>query len=109
MDEAGEWSPDEPSETEAFEQWDEALDEGDLAGMADPDSPEGDGTLDGQLILDEVELEEIGAELEDPEKLAVLEGGMDDPDGADIPPAARREPPGSEGWDLSGSCQERDA
>jgi hypothetical protein len=76
-----EWSPDEPSGTEAFEQGDEALDE---ETRLDPDLLEDlelDPSLDPTLLLDERELEEAGVELDDPEKMATLDGGIDDPDG----------------------------
>ena len=33
------------------------------------------------LVVDHRELEEVGAELDDPEVLAILDGGIDDPDG----------------------------
>jgi hypothetical protein len=76
-----EWSPDEPSGTEAFEQGDEALDE---ESRLDPDLLEDlelDPSLDPTLLVDERELEEAGAQLDDPEKIATLDGGIDDPDG----------------------------
>ncbi|MHB1718922.1 MAG: hypothetical protein ACYCS4_01300 [Acidimicrobiales bacterium] len=87
MSSSDEWSPDEPSETESFEAWDEALDEEDLGRAEDPDSPEGDRSLDTRLVVDAAELEEVGAVLDDPELLATLDGGMDDPDGSGGPDA----------------------
>lgn len=76
-----EWSPDEPLGTEVFEQGDEALDE---ESRLDPDLIEElelDPSLDPALLVDERELEEVGAQLDDPEKMATLDGGIDDPDG----------------------------
>ena len=34
-------------------------------------------------MADELELEELGSQVDDPELLVMLEGGMDDPDGID--------------------------
>jgi hypothetical protein len=102
MGENDEWSPDEPLGTEVFEQGDEALDE---AARINPEILEEVGTdpsLDPTLLVDERELEEVGAELDDPEDLVTLEGGIDDPDGLGEPShryRARRED--SEGWDLA--------
>lgn len=89
-----EWSPDEPLGTEAFEQGDEALDD-------DPtllEAVEQDPSLDPTLAVDELELEEAGAELDDPEKLVTLDGGIDDPDGVPGPAGSRAA--GEGGWDL---------
>jgi hypothetical protein len=75
------WSPDEAPDTDAFEQGDEALDEG---TRLDPDLLEDvqqDPSLDPTLAVDDRELEEAGLEFDDPEKLATLDGQMDDPDG----------------------------
>jgi hypothetical protein len=95
------WSPDEPLGTEAFEQGDEALDED---SRIDPDlveDVEGDPSLNRTLRVDERELEEAGAELDDPEVLVTLEGGMDDPDGLGEPSSrARSRSEDTEGWDL---------
>lgn len=88
------WSPDEPSGTDAFEQGDEALDD-------DPDlleAVEQDPSLDPTLVVDELELEEAGAELDDPEKLVTLDGGIDDPDG--VTGRAGRRATDEGGWDL---------
>jgi hypothetical protein len=96
-----EWSPDEPLGTEAFEQGDEALDE---RARVDPDIVEdvlSDPALDPSLVVDDRELEEAGAELDDPEALATLEGMIDDPDGRGGPTSrelARLRD--HEGWDL---------
>jgi hypothetical protein len=87
------------SGSETFEQSDEAFDEAD---RLDPDFLEGvelDPSLDPAQSVDELELEEAGAELDDPEVLAVLPGGGDDPDGGDL---ADRAPSVDEaGWNLS--------
>jgi hypothetical protein len=95
------WSPDEPLGAEAFEQGDEAFDEG---ARMDPDlleSVENDPSLDPALQVDERELEEAGAELDDPDGIVTLEGGSDDPDGLGGPTLrtrARRDE--EDGWDL---------
>jgi hypothetical protein len=96
-----EWSPDEPLGTEAFEQGDEALDESSRIDSDFAEKVEEDPSLDPTLQVDERELEEAGAELDDPEDLVTLEGGMDDPDGLGEPTnrsRSRRED--KEGWDL---------
>jgi hypothetical protein len=87
--------------TEAFEQGDEALDE---ESRIDPnfiEEVEQDPSLDPTLLVDDRELEEIGADFDDPESLATLDGGIDDPDGPGEPSRRtrlRRED--TEGWDL---------
>lgn len=94
-----EWSPDEPSGSDPFEQGDEAFDE---KTALDPDFLEAvelDPSLDPTLQVDERELEEAGAALDDPEAIATLDGGIDDPDGVGSPTLARRAD-GQEGWDL---------
>lgn len=98
MSDTGDWSPDEPSDTEVSEQWDEALDEQD---EVEPDVPgaEGERSLDRQLVVDETEVEESGTGLDDPERMAVLEGDMDDPDGVGEE-YGKRERLDDEGWDL---------
>jgi len=61
------------------------------------------------ISLDELELEEIGAKFGDPEGMVMLDGGMDDPDGLDVP--ARRTHSGhpeEEGWDLAAPLAARD-
>ncbi len=94
------WSPDEPLGTEVFEAWDEALDAGDAGDPEGLDRSEGERSLDRQLFVDEVELDEAGVRLDDPERIVVLDGGADDPDGLDAPPAPAGPRPGDEGWDL---------
>ena len=102
MHRSDEWSPDEPLGAEAFEPSDEALDEG---TRIDPDlveDVENDPSLDPALQVDERELEEVGAELDDPEAIVTMEGGSDDPDGLGEPSGrtiARRQEE-EEGWDL---------
>ena len=85
--------------TETFEQGDEALDE---ELRLDPDfleDLERDPSLDPTLLVDDLELEEAGVEFDDPELIATLDGGMDDPDGLGTPQrrGSRSE---EEGWDL---------
>ncbi len=94
----GEWSPDEPMGTETFRQGDVAEDESERLSPDFREALEGDPSLDPALVADQVELEEIGAGLDDPELLATLQGGMDDPDG--IGPGVPRHGAGDEGWDL---------
>jgi hypothetical protein len=96
-----EWSPDEPLGTETFDAWDEALDGLDEVEPDVLDRPEGERALDVQLVVDERELEELGADLDDPEQFAVLDGLMDDPDGLGAPTAHKRaRETDAEGWDL---------
>lgn len=94
-------SPDEPLGTESFEQGDEALDE---ASRIDPDfveEVEQDPALNPALQVDDRELEEAGLTLDDPESLASLDGGMDDPDGIGQPTRRIDSRGGDdEGWDL---------
>ena len=101
MSGSGDWSPDEPSGTEAFEQGDEAFDNAD---QLDPDFLEDvelDPSLDPTLMTDERELEEAGVELDDPESIAVLSGGLDDPDGLGAPSSQSRSRRSDlDGWDL---------
>ena len=91
--------PDEA--TEIYEQGDDAIDE---ASRLDPDFQEElelDPSLDPNFQADEKELEEVGAELDDPEQIAVLDGLIDDPDGLGGPsPRTRSREIDSEGWDL---------
>jgi hypothetical protein len=91
-------SPDEPLGTETFEQGDEALDE---ESRLDPDfleEVELDPSLDPTLLVDDLELEEAGAKFDDPETLATLDGGIDDPDGT--APSRRSKRDDEEGWNL---------
>ena len=103
------WSPDEPSGTETFEQGDEALDEGLRIDAHLIEEIEGDPSLDPTLQVDTRELEEVGAELDDPENLVTLEGGIDDPDGLGEPSArARSRREDKEGWDLDAPVARHD-
>ena len=92
---------DDAEGTEIFEQGDDAIDE---ASRLDPDFEEVleiDPSLDPHFQVDERELEEAGAELDDPEQIAVLDGMIDDPDGAGGPSVHTRErEEDPEGWDL---------
>jgi hypothetical protein len=98
------------SGTETFDQGDDAVDE---ASRLDPDFQEEmelDPSLDPHFQVDEKELEEAGAELDDPEQIATLDGAVDDPDGLGEPSRltrAREEDP--EGWDLDAPIVPGDA
>jgi hypothetical protein len=108
MSENDDWSPDDPSGDHPFEQGDEALDD---ATALDPDfleSVELDPSLDPTLLVDDRELDEAGAVLDDPESLATLDGGIDDPDGAGAPAAGRPDAE-EEGWDLDAPITAGDA
>lgn len=95
------WSPDQPSGSDPFEQGDEALDD---KTALDPDFLEAvelDPSVDPTLQADQRELEEADAELDDPEAMATLDGGMDDPDGLGRPTGSTRDRSADdEGWDL---------
>jgi hypothetical protein len=100
MSENDEQSPDEPLGTETFEQGDEALDE---ESRIDPDfleDLERDPSLDPTLLVDDLELEEAGATFDDPESMATLDGGIDDPDGVGRPQGGRTRIDDEDGWDL---------
>jgi hypothetical protein len=102
MSDTTEWSPDEPSGTEVFEQGDEALDDAEGLDPGFLEDVELDPSLDPTLAVDDRELEEAGAEFDDPERIATLDGGVDDPDGVGGPvgggdPIRAGE---DEAWDL---------
>ena len=100
MSQNDEQSPDEPLGTETFEQGDEALDE---ESRLDPDfleDVERDPSLDPTLQVDDLELEEAGVKFDDPEVIATLDGGIDDPDGVGTPQSDRKRDVDDEGWDL---------
>jgi hypothetical protein len=100
MSESTEWSPDEALGTETFRQGDVAEDENERISRSFLENLEQDPSLDPALVADERELQELGAQLDDPELLVTLDGGMDDPDGIDLRrPVGDRD--GDEGWDLS--------
>jgi hypothetical protein len=86
-----------PDENEAFENLDEALDDED--GVRPGDGPEGERDLDTDVLVDRAELEEIGADLDDPEQMSILDGGMDDPDGSG-PPLRSDGDDDTAGWDV---------
>ncbi len=101
MSQNDDWSPDEPLGTEAFEQGDEALDEDSRIDSSFIEDVEQDPSLNPTLQSDERELEESGAELDDPEELVTLSGGIDDPDGLGEPTSrTRSRSEGVGGWDL---------
>jgi hypothetical protein len=86
-----------PDENEQYESLDESLGDDDLPGPGGPRETDGGRNVDVELIVDQTELREAGADLDDPESLAVLDGGMDDPDGVE------RRAPGDDyeaGWDV---------
>ncbi len=96
-------TPDEaPDDNETFANLDESLDDEDAYGSAFRLGPEGERDIDDDLTVDQEELEEAGANFDDPERLALIDGGMDDPDGAG--PAPVRDP--ERGWDVD-PCWER--
>ena len=94
-----EQSPDEPLGTETFEQGDEALDEETRIDPNFIEEVEQDPSLDPTLHVDALELEDAGVTFDDPEVLAVLDGGIDDPDGVDPRSVSRRQAD-DDGWDL---------
>ena len=101
MSHSDEWSPDQPSGTEAFEQGDEALDEETRLDPEFLESVELDPALEPTLQTDGRELEEAGVELDDPEASAILDGGIDDPDGVGGPTDRERaRADDEEGWNL---------
>lgn len=89
-----------PDENEAYENLDEALDDEDIHGVG----PEGERDVDGDLVVDETELEEAGGELDNPEQMSILDGGMDDPDGSGPPPHRPGDDPEA-GWDVDPTVQ----
>ena len=101
MSQNDDWSPDEPSGSDPFEQGDEAMDDKTALDPSFLEAVELDPSLDPTLQADERELEEAGGQLDDPEALVTLDGGLDDPDGLGTPTnreRARRAD--DEGWDL---------
>jgi hypothetical protein len=101
MSDDGDTSPDEDLGTEAFEQGDEAFDEASRLDPSFTEDVELDPSLEPTLQGDDLELEEAGVVLDDPELMATLDGGIDDPDGVGGVPTGRFSPDeGEEGWDL---------
>jgi hypothetical protein len=110
MSQNDDWSPDEPSGSEPFEQGDEALDDKEQLDPSFLESVELDPSLEPALQVDDRELEEAGAELDDPEAIATLDGGIDDPDGLGGPtPRQRSQQADEEGWDLDAPVTPGDA
>ena len=99
MNGSDEWSPDEALGTETFRQDDVAEDEDERLNPGFRESVELDPSLTPAFVADELELEELGAQLDDPERIVTLAGGMDDPDGVEGVPT-RHESADGEGWDL---------
>jgi hypothetical protein len=83
-----------PDDNEAFANLDESLDDEDA--IRPGHGPEGGRDLDGDLVVDLAELDEAGAGFDDPERLSLLDGGIDDPDGTG-PPAPEDD---EAGWDV---------
>jgi hypothetical protein len=100
MSQNDEWSPDQPSGSDPFEQGDEALDDKTQLDPAFLEAVELDPSLDPTLQADERELEEAGVELDDPEAMATLDGGIDDPDGVGGSVGRSDDDGSEEGWDL---------
>jgi hypothetical protein len=101
MSQTDDWSPDEPSGTEPFEQGDEAFDDQTQLDSEFLESVELDPSLDPTLQVDDRELEEAGAVFDDPEAMVTLDGGIDDPDGLGETSQRRHtQAADDEGWDL---------
>jgi hypothetical protein len=101
MSQTDDWSPDEPSGAEPFEQGDEAFDDQTQLDSEFLESVELDPSLDPTLQVDDRELREAGAVFDDPEAMVTLDGGIDDPDGLGEPSQRQRVQSGDdEGWDL---------
>ena len=80
-----------PEDSEQYEDVDEALDEQDATG-------EGYGQRDVEdMTADRTALEEAGADLEDEDRISMLDGGMDDPDGSG---RSEDDDDGEAGWDV---------
>jgi hypothetical protein len=103
MSQSDDWSPDEPSSAETFEQGDEARDENERTDPDFVEDVERDPSLDPTLQVDERELEEAGAGLDDPEESVTLDGGIDDPDGLGEPARVGRDD--EDGWDLDAGTE----
>jgi hypothetical protein len=109
MSQNDEWSPDQPSGSDPFEQGDEAFDD---KAQLDPgflEAVELDPALDPNLQADDRELEEAGVELDDPEAMATLDGGIDDPDGTGGPTGRETTDDAEVGWDLDAPITAGDA
>jgi hypothetical protein len=108
--------PDEaPEQTEIYEQYDEVAEGASTGEDEDPGATgvsgaERDLTRFTELPVDDAANEEIGAALDDPEQMSMLDGAMDDPDGVD--PAARDTVTAAvdeeaDGWDLDAGERDR--
>jgi hypothetical protein len=86
-----------PDDNEAFANLDESLDDED--NLQPGEGPEGRRDLGTDVVVDELELEEAGADLDDPEQMSLLDGGMDDPDGSGAAPGESDDP--DAGWDVA--------
>jgi hypothetical protein len=96
------WSPDEPLGTEAFEQGDEARDDETRLDPGYIEQVARDPSLEPSLQVDDRELEEAGAEFDDPESFVTLDGGIDDPDGlGEAPGGVVRRQQDEGGWNLA--------
>jgi hypothetical protein len=102
MSENDDWSPDEDLGTETFEQGDEALEDESIEEVLQ------DPSLEPALRIDDLELAEAGVTLDDPESMAVLDGGIDDPDGTG-PRTGLRRGADDDGWDLAAPLAADDA
>ena len=91
-----------PDDNEHYEPFDEALDDEDIRGEGR--GPEGQRDLDSEITVDETEFEAAGANLADPDQMAMLEAGMDDPDGTG-PPADDVD--ADAGWDVDPVSKDR--
>lgn len=103
MNADNDWSPDEPLGTEVFEQGDEALAEQESLTPGFIDAVQGDPSLDPTNVVDEMELEEAGVELDDPKVMLILSDGADDPDGLGGPPDSGARTRDDQGWDFDRS------
>ncbi len=93
---------------EPVSDFDDEIDDDDLDDYGEDDLTAFDRTradysgveVDEELQpLDDVELAEEGMGLDDPERLAILSDGADDPDGTDAPPRPSLDPDDI-GWDT---------
>jgi hypothetical protein len=109
MSQNDDWTPDEPSGSEPFEQGDEAFDDKTQLDPSFLEAVELDPSLDPTLQTDDLELEEAGVEFDDPEAFATLDGGIDDPDGVGGPAGALGRREDDEGWDLDAPVTAGDA
>lgn len=94
-------SPDEDLGTEVFEQADEARGERESLSPGFEERSASDPSMDPALELDEREVQEVGAEWDDPEKMAIVGMGADDPDGVGWQP--KQSDVEAQEWDLDAS------